>query len=359
MLKRLTFGLVFSIALLLFLTCSASATNGTYEELTWELDNEGTLLISGTGEMEGFLADSTDAWRPYELDIKKVIISNGVKSIGMYAFEGCSFLTTVSIPNTVKKIGMCAFSECISLESISIPDSVVEIGSSAFYKCKKLTNVSLPKTLEIIDNHTFLLCESLKHIQIPKTVRKIKRQAFSGCKKLQNINLPEGLTEIEAEAFFICYELNYLSLPQSLRKIGDYAFYNCRNIQNVYYSGSQDDKENIIIGSDNSTFQTATWHYEVNEKNTIRLASGTVTVEENAFENTAAAICIIPEGVKTIKAGSFSNMKNVAKIYLPSSLTSIDNSAFDGLAEALFICPNSSCPAYQWAVSKGLNVSIE
>ena len=360
--RRLTFGFIFSICFFLFLVCSASAVsaaNGIYEGLSWELDSEGALLISGTGEMKGFLADSTDAWRPYELEIKKVVINSGVKSIGMYAFEGCSFLTSVSIPNTVTKIGLCAFSECINLESLSIPDSVIEISSSAFYKCKNLTNISLPKALELIDGYTFSFCESLTHIRIPKSVKKIKGGAFSGCKNLWSITLPEGLTEIEDNVFFICYELNNISLPKSLKKIGDYAFYECRKLQDVYYSGTQEDKDKIVIGSDYYTFQSATWHYEVGEENTIRLPSGTVIVEGNAFENTSASIYIVPEGVETVMAGSFSNLKNAAKIYLPSSLTNIETSAFDGNDGVLFIFPSSSCQAYQWAENAGLRVAIE
>lgn len=354
--SKLFISLILSFIILSVFACAANASSGTYNNLTWEIDEEGLLTISGTGEMKGFLSDSTEAWHPYQYEITKVIINSGVTSIGVYAFDGCSYLTSITIPNTVTKIRMCAFNECLSLKNIVIPDSVTELGDSAFYKCKNLEKIILPSGLKKIDSHTFLYCENLTEIHIPSTVTIIKAQAFSGCKKLASINLPEGLTEIEQNAFFICYDLKTISLPLSLKKIGDYAFYECRNIQHVFYRGTESDKEKIIIGSDYSNFQDAKWHYEVNESNIIRLPDGSKIVEENAFENTSASIYIVPEGATTLLAGSFSELKHAAKIFLPESLINIDDNAFIGSENVLFICPNKTCYAYDWLEQRELDV---
>ncbi len=352
-------GFVLLCACILFSICSASASSGNYNELKWTLDNNGVLSISGEGAMHGFLSDSTDAWRSYQYDVKKVVIHNGVTNIGMFAFAGCSYLTEVSIPASVTSIDLCAFSECINLNNITIPDTVMTIGSSAFYKCKKLTSIVLPKNLKFIDDHTFGFCEKLAYVRIPETVTKINSGAFSACGKLTMIDLPEGLTEIGQEAFSICYELHYITIPRSLRRIGDYAFYSCNSIQKVFYGGTQTERENIIMGSDYSTFKNAAWFYEVGKSRTVTIPSGAVVIEENALENTAASVYIIPEGVQSIKSNSFSNLVNATKFYLPVSITSIDEDAFSGSDDALFIFPNTSCYAYGWAEQKGFSVVAE
>ena len=105
------------------------------DNLTWTLDNEGTLTISGTGEM------NNHPWSSYCTSIRAVEIQNGVTSIDWFAFEDCSSLTEVVIPNSVTSIGSCAFYGCSSLTSVEIGDSVTLIGSSAFHDFSSLTNI--------------------------------------------------------------------------------------------------------------------------------------------------------------------------------------------------------------------------
>ena len=109
-----------------------SGTCGNYNsDLTWILDSAGTLIISGTGDMSGYDLLSPP-WSGKKSDIKSVVISDGVTSIGYRAFSGCNNMTSVSIPNSVTSIGGNAFYGCSSLTSISIPRSVGSIGLYAF-----------------------------------------------------------------------------------------------------------------------------------------------------------------------------------------------------------------------------------
>ena len=100
-----------------------------------------TLTISGSGAMENY---GTPPWYSYRNDIKAVVIDNGVSSIGHYAFQSCTNMTSVSIPNSVTSIGFDAFVNCSSLMSVSIPNSVTSIGHDAFALCSSLTSVSIP-----------------------------------------------------------------------------------------------------------------------------------------------------------------------------------------------------------------------
>ena len=116
-------------------TCGAKGSN-----LTWTLDSEGVLTISGSGDMHGY--GSSDApWYGSRSRVKSAVIAEGVTSIGESAFENCRSLTSVTIPNSVTSIGRYAFYYCTSLTSVTIPDSVTSIGGSAFYNCTSLTDV--------------------------------------------------------------------------------------------------------------------------------------------------------------------------------------------------------------------------
>ena len=113
--------------LLLFL-CVISF-NAIHAKVTWTLSGDGTLTISGTGDMEGA------PWLSQRDEIKKVVIKDGVTSIGNNAFRYCSGLTSLTIPNSVTSIGEYAFYRCSGLTSLTIPNSVTSIGGGAFYGC--------------------------------------------------------------------------------------------------------------------------------------------------------------------------------------------------------------------------------
>ena len=137
----------------------------------WTLDN-GTLIIDGTGAMDDYVYDyeSSDAnspWYNFRNEIKKIIICDGVTSIGNFAFSECESLTTIKIPDGVTFIGEGAFSDCESLTTIKIPDSVTFIGDWAFSWCYGLTEIKIPDSVTSIGKHAFNRCESLKKIHYP------------------------------------------------------------------------------------------------------------------------------------------------------------------------------------------------
>jgi hypothetical protein len=79
------------------------AFNAIHGDITWALSDDGTLSISGTGDM------NDTPWCSQKDKIKRVVIENGVTSIGAMAFYNCSVLTSVTIPNSVTSIGEYAF----------------------------------------------------------------------------------------------------------------------------------------------------------------------------------------------------------------------------------------------------------
>ena len=89
------------------------------------------------------------------------VIPDGVVSIGNYAFEGFSSMTSVTIPSSVTSIGCEAFDGCSGLTSITIPEGVTSIGDDAFYNCSGLTSVTIPSSVTSIGESVFFGCTSL------------------------------------------------------------------------------------------------------------------------------------------------------------------------------------------------------
>ena len=110
-------------------------------EVTWTLDSEGVLTISGSGDMYDYYSSSGAPWHGSSSRVKSAVIADGVTSIGEKAFCDCSSLTSVTIPNSVTSINYGTFASCTSLTSVTIPNSVTYFGEWAFDDCTSLTDV--------------------------------------------------------------------------------------------------------------------------------------------------------------------------------------------------------------------------
>ena len=158
-------------------TCGAE---GDGSNLTWTLDSEGLLTISGTGAMKEY--DPYKApWYGSRSRVKSAVIAEGVTSIGADAFWYCTSLTGVTIPDSVTSIGWSAFCGCESLTSVTIPDSVTSIGEHAFDGCTSLTSVTIPDSVTSICDYAFNGCTSLTSVTIPDSVTSIGYSAFGSC----------------------------------------------------------------------------------------------------------------------------------------------------------------------------------
>ena len=230
--------------------------SGTYgDNLTWVLDDEGTLTISGTGDMQSYKSKYHKN-RPWysKLDlIKKIVIQKGVTSIGDYAFYSCENLKSIKIPDSVTHIGYCAFGGCTSLSGITIPDSVTSIDYFTFWHCKSLTSVTLSNNVPIIGRAMFFGCTSLTNVTIPNGVTMIYQDAFGNCSSLCSVTIPDSVTNIDYYAFQNCSSLASVTLPDSMVVLGGYSFRGCTSLDNItipesvimIYEGAFDDCSNL------------------------------------------------------------------------------------------------------------------
>ena len=188
---------------------------GSYgDNLTWTLTEDGTLTISGTGDMADIEYLDYSPWWEYRDTIIAVIIEDGVTSIGECAFRFLTSLTSVTIPDSVTTIGWYAFYSCDSLTSITIPDSVTFIDSYAFAGCG-LTSITIPDSVTSISTFTFWCCYDLKEV-----------------------NLGSGITSIETWAFLSCTGLTSIVIPANVTRIEGAVFENCTNLAEIWFEGS-------------------------------------------------------------------------------------------------------------------------
>ena len=196
--------------------------------------------------------------------LTEITIPEGVTSIGNRAFMTCNNLTKITIPSSVTSIGSYAFSSCSSLAEITIPEGVTSIGKHTFSSCSSLTEITIPEGVTSIGDYAFSTCSNLAKITIPSSVTSIGEYAFKECKSLTEITLPEGVTSIGKRAFYGCSKITEIIIPSSMTSIGDSAFRNCNRISKVNYTGTEEQWNQISIGSENTylTGATITYNYK-------------------------------------------------------------------------------------------------
>jgi|GEM_PF-6085480 len=226
--KLLILLLLSALCALTAVTASAEGeTSGTCgEDLTWTLDDAGTLTIGGTGAMTDYASSSDSPFHSMLGDIKVLAIGEGVTSIGSNAFHSCYALQKVSIPGNVKKIGSGAFESCY-MTDLTIGEGVTEIGAYAFSYCYQLTAAAVPDSVTAMGAYAFYNCQKMKTVTLGDGLTEIPYGAFGYCMALEKIDLGSGMTKIGDYVFNSCQSLPRIVFPEGVLSLGRNNFYNC------------------------------------------------------------------------------------------------------------------------------------
>ena len=306
----------------------ASGTCG--ENLTWVLEENGTLTVSGAGEMYNYARDR-EPWKDYQSSITTVYIENGVSSIGDCAFESCEALTDVTIADSVTSIGKNAFACCGGLTSVAIPGSVTSIGVSAFAECANLRHLSIGNGVTNIAGAAFSDCTSLTEVVIPDSVSNIGSYAFEGDTNLARLSIGRGVKDIGKCAFDRCRSLPSVTIPDNVINIGEYAFEGATNLTSVTIgSGVANIGALAFVSCGNLT------EFKVSNGNESYLSQNGVLFSKDGKKlisypgGKTENYYTVPNGVETIDAFAFMYCTKLTEVTTGDSVTSVGLKAFYG-----------------------------
>lgn len=276
------------------ITIVANAAESGYcgDTLKWRYE-DGTLTITGTGDMTDYSSVDRVPWYQHMKDITEIILPEELTSIGDYAFWYAN-IENIEIPSKVNSLGSCAFRECVLLKDITIPNSTTEIGDYALYGCISLESIALPEYLTTI-----------------------KRSAFSGCTKLSNVYMGDNITTIEYGAFYGC-PVEYISLSDSLTTIGESAFENCKKLKQITFPEG-------FLSVGKSAFSNCT------SLTKVQIPESLITFGNYTFSGcTALNSVTLHSKITFIPHGIFSGCTGLKSISIHKSTTYISTQAFYG-----------------------------
>ena len=256
-----------------------------------------------------------------------VTIPNSVKSIGDYAFRGCSGLTSIVVEegnpvydsrNNCNAIVETASNSLIcGCNTSIIPNSVTSIGNSAFDGCSGLTSVTIPNSVKSIENYAFIGCSGLTSVTIGNSVESIGSQAFRDCSELLDVYCyAENVPSSNSNAFDGSYTENpTLHVPaaslESYKATAPWSSFG--KIVAISIEGD----------GINYDFDADTKQATVIQKSSGKYSGKVVIPESVEHEGTAYS-------VTSIGSHAFYGCSGLTSVTIPNSVTSIGNSAFSG-----------------------------
>ena len=241
----------------------ASGTVG--DGISWKLDKEGTLTVSGAGAIPDYSAEETAPWSSFGSSIKTIVIGSGVTGIGIGSFKGCGSISRISIPGQVLTIGDEAFSDCAQLSGIDVSSDNRAYTSS--------DGVLFNKSLD-----SLVFC-------------------------------PEGYS-------------GKCTIPASVTDIRDGAFRNCRNLQGIVFLGTYEQWSAVRIGSNNERLYTLTLEIPAQEQ-PERTAEEKPSEEESlkrVLDDEPEVITLSRDRKRVYTKYTIKNMRNFS-IEIPSNWT--------------------------------------
>ena len=311
-------------------------------------DNKGTGVFSGAGSAS-----------PVGME---VVFGPGVTKVPDHLFETSSkdeygmkghpyaYVTSVIFREGVKEIGISAFDHCQSLETVTFADSITAIDAYAFRNCYALEELVFGRDLKSIGECAFLGNKGLEKIIWGDSLDSIGLGSFYGCTSLEKVHLVNPLTSLGRSAFKDCTSLKQVILPETLTKLGGKAFMDCTAlsdliIQSVNLTATEvwtfdDNKGGGIFsgaGSGSPTGLRVTFYTGVNRIPAFLF--DTASIDEYGhkgydFAYITSVVCA--STVKEVGDAAFRSCQNLASIHFYNRDVTFGEAVFDNCISPAF-----------------------
>lgn len=344
------------------------------DEFTWELSEDGgTLTVNGNGYMDNF--EEKPLWLTYNFN--RLVVGEGVKSIGEEAFLNATALETVELSSTVEVIGQRAFYDCCNLKNVDFAEASF-IGSMAFYGCMLYTEIRLPEAVKEIEAYAFgFYCneefdDALAKIPDVTIFAKAEAEAqkyaeeneisfinlsdytgffeyllvddpiltsepyvmlvsYKDCPYSTEIIIPEEIegykVKLLGENLFSDTDVTSVYIPATVTEISENAFANAGKLTEIICEegGKYCSFDGVLYRNDYSNLvKVPEAKTEINEYSDVLKI-----IEEDSFRNSSVKEIELPQTVKNIEEGAFAFSK-AEKIALPAAITTIPEMCFYG-----------------------------
>lgn len=185
----------------------------------------GDVRIEGTYRGKPVTAIADNAFKGNR-DVERVVIEDGVRTIGASAFYNCSKLVSVTLPDSVTSIGVSAFQGCRALATVNVPAQVSAIPDFCFTYCRALSAITLHDGIRTIGESAFAGA-ALTEVRIPDATVRIGPYAYSAMTELTGVTVGRGVTSLGEYAFSDNAKLTSVTFAEgsALQKIGNHCFY--------------------------------------------------------------------------------------------------------------------------------------
>ncbi len=312
--------------------------------------------------------------------ITEVIIPEGVKTIGAYAFAEMTGLQRVVLPSTLERIDQGAFYGCTSLREVQGLESVKFINQNAFANSGLSGSITLSNVVAIAD-HSFRNCASLTHVTLSANTQSVGAYAFAGAKSLASVTIPAEKIKLGQRAFKDCAALTSISINAAVIPAG--AFDGCERLTSVTlgkdvavigeYAFSKSAVTAFTVAEGNTALAVQSGKpYLLNPagdtlllvapgvKGTFELTDSKITsIAAGAFSGNQNLTAVVMPHVKTIGAYAFAGCKRLTSVQL-GALTDISGYAFfgTGITETPALDTVKTIGAYAFAESKLTSLTI-